>query len=385
MPTLIVEGWRFLPHSYAIVNHAQLARLASAPGLRLLVRDAPTPKPDWTPVRGVFDAEEERRVAALPVAPPGTSTDALLRIASPYRFDPDPGAARTFVFVTCEHDRVPGNAVSQGLPLDQALHAGRSRGEVRIITPSRWSARGIERSGVAPGLIDVVPHGVDADVFRPMDPARRAHERSLRGLDGCFVFCHCGAMTGSKSPDVLLRGFAEIASQRPDARLVIKGLDGMYDSARLLRTYGAMLPEAARAALAGRVIYEGGVLTMREQADLYGICDAYLSPYRGEGFNLPVLEAAACGLPVICTAGGPTDDFTHESFALRIPSRPAESPFSPGLTGLEPDAAAFAAHMRRVMDDGAFRAGAQRAGPAFVRAGWTWEHATAALRRVLGV
>ena len=53
-------------------------------------------------------------------------------------------------------------------------------------------------------------------------------------------------------------------------------------------------------------------------SELYGSCDAYVSPYRAEGFNIPSLEAAACGIPVILTSGGSTDDYYHPSFALKI-------------------------------------------------------------------
>ena len=51
---------------------------------------------------------------------------------------------------------------------------------------------------------------------------------------------------------------------------------------------------------------------------LYGSCDAYVSPYRAEGFNMPSLEAAACGLHTILTSGGSTDDYYHHSFVLKI-------------------------------------------------------------------
>ena len=59
-------------------------------------------------------------------------------------------------------------------------------------------------------------------------------------------------------------------------------------------------------------------LTLKELSELYGSCDAYVSPYRAEGFNIPSLEAAACGIPVILTSGGSTDDYYHHSFALKI-------------------------------------------------------------------
>jgi glycosyltransferase involved in cell wall biosynthesis len=43
-----------------------------------------------------------------------------------------------------------------------------------------------------------------------------------------------------------------------------------------------------------------------------------VSPYRAEGFNLTPLEAAACGIPIVVTKGGSTDDYFHESFGSQI-------------------------------------------------------------------
>ena len=59
-------------------------------------------------------------------------------------------------------------------------------------------------------------------------------------------------------------------------------------------------------------------LSLNDLQQLYGSCDAYVSPYRAEGFNITSLEAAACGLPVILTSGGSTDDYYDSSFALKI-------------------------------------------------------------------
>src|SRR5439155_23180433 len=74
--------------------------------------------------------------------------------------------------------------------------------------------------------------------------------------------------------------------------------------------------------------YTGDTLHFAYMPTIYQLDDAYVSPYMAEGFNMPVLEAASCGCPVIVTAGGSTDDFTTDDFALRI-----ESTLKVGLPG----------------------------------------------------
>jgi glycosyltransferase involved in cell wall biosynthesis len=111
-------------------------------------------------------------------------------------------------------------------------------------------------------------------------------------------------------------------------------------------------------------------------AGLLRAADLYVSPYRAEGFNLPVLEAAACGVPVICTAGGPTDEFTDESFARRIRSRPAQRRLSDSVSGdcLEPDSDHLVELMRAALRD---RDGnAAHAAVAHVARDYTWERVT---------
>ena len=109
---------------------------------------------------------------------------------------------------------------------------------------------------------------------------------------------------------------------------------------------------------------------------LYQAADAYVSPYRAEGFNMPVLEAAACGVPIICTRGGPTDDFVTDEFARRIDSRlvPATVQGETG-TQLEPDADHLANLMLRIIDDTEFRTAAALAGPRHAAGHFTWDHA----------
>jgi glycosyltransferase involved in cell wall biosynthesis len=119
-------------------------------------------------------------------------------------------------------------------------------------------------------------------------------------------------------------------------------------------------------------------------ATLYQLADAYVAPYRAEGFGLPVLEAIACGLPVICTAGGATDDFVRDDFALRISSKLVhlQSYDEPGIQ-LEPNLDHLIELMKRVIEQPEIARRARTAGPEFVRANYTWRHAVDKLMPLL--
>jgi glycosyltransferase involved in cell wall biosynthesis len=124
-------------------------------------------------------------------------------------------------------------------------------------------------------------------------------------------------------------------------------------------------------------------LTRGELAGLYRSCDLLLHPYRGEGFGLPVLEARACGLPVLVTAGGATDDFCRGPGARLLPAErrglalAAPHVAQPWL--LEPDAeAAVVALVDALREGDGLRAEAQ-AVAAGLRQAYGWDAAAAAI------
>src|SRR6185503_19278167 len=121
--------------------------------------------------------------------------------------------------------------------------------------------------------------------------------------------------------DLLLQAFAQILRKHRRARLLLKGLDSLYASQQYLDADLANLSAADARLVRSRLNYNGDSLTFAILPQLYYLADCYVTPYSGEGFNLPALEAAACGTPVICTAGGPTDDFVTDDFARRIDSQ----------------------------------------------------------------
>jgi glycosyltransferase involved in cell wall biosynthesis len=368
--TLLVEGWRSIPHSYALVNQYQLLELLrQRDAVRVLHRDLPFHDADWRAQRGILDEADERLIAAIPSPAAGEPADASYRIGFPYDFC-RPAAPRSLVFATSEYGFVPEHAVAPAGPLRDALRAS----DCVLVTPSSWSREGLLREGAAPERVAVVPHGADLRVFRPLPPAERAALRAALGLDS-FTFLTVGAATLNKGSPLLFKAFAALLERHPDARLVLKGLDALYPSREFVPGAGASLTAAERERVQPRLVYLGETWDARRLATLYQAADAYVSPYLAEGFNLPVLEAAACGTLAICTAGGPTDDFTTEEFALRIGSRRAPAPQSPRGILLQPDAAHLAELMLRAVETPSLRERARAAGPRHVAAGFTWRHA----------
>jgi glycosyltransferase involved in cell wall biosynthesis len=258
------------------------------------------------------------------------------------------------------------------------LRAGAGAADrVHMLVPSRWAAEGYLRFGIAPERVHVVPHGVDPRVLHP-DPERRAEARRRLGVDESFVFMSVGAMTDNKGIDLLLRAFARVAQSQADVRLVLKGADDLYASRNSVQRALEALSTADREAAASRIVYLGDRRSARDMADLLRAADVYVSPYLAEGFNLPVLEAAACGVPVICTAGGATDDFTAPSYAWRIRARTEVVRTDMGFVGelLQPDPEHLAELMGEAARerDNAGRMGA--AGAAHVARSFTWDRVT---------
>jgi FkbM family methyltransferase len=164
-------------------------------------------------------------------------------------------------------------------------------------------------AGVDPARVHVIPVGVDLERFSPDGPSLPLDAPGLRLL---FV----GGALPRKGIDVLLSAYMSAFAGRDDVTLVIKdfGVDGVY------RGQDRSAIAAAVAAGTPRVMHLTDDLSDDDMAALYRACDVLVHPYRGEGFAMPVLEAMACGLPVIHTDGGPTAEFCPPEAGWRIRS-----------------------------------------------------------------
>jgi len=382
MRSMTVEGWRFIAHSYAMVNQWQLLAFLRRSDIALKIVDLPYYRERWAPQQGLFKPADEKLLRSLVIAAPGENADVTLRISAPFDISPS-SSPRTAVFGTSETQVLRPEQFLDPNAFDKLLRAGPSS-EICVVTPSHWSAEAFYKVGFHPQRVLIVPHGVDSDTFRPMPGVREAVRSKLAISDDDFVFLSVGSMTGNKGMDLLLRAFAVVSTNFPQARLVLKGLDELYRSNTYLHESMQMLSTQDRERIAGRISYLGGSFSNEAMAKLYHVADAYVSPYRAEGFNIPVLEAAASGLPIICTRGGPTDGFVTDAFARRIDSHKAQMVLQDREAfRLEPSLEHLIALMGAMIEDRSWREQAIAAGPSHVHANYNWDRVVEILAQKL--
>ena len=300
-----VEGWRFINHSYAVVNRNQLRWMLRDPRLLVTHKEMPPYSASWQfKPAGDFPAHFAETFALEESKDPEL-LDWTVRMDFPSRLQ-KPSHGRLLVFSTNEYQIIdPSKYV--GRSIDEAFKDP----DTFFLTPSIWSAKAFYERGVAPERVWVIPLGIDAEDFRRSSPAERSAYRNRLGLsEGEHLFLHIGAGTFNKGLDVLLMAFAAHCKRHNGSRLMVKGHDSLYGNAvsNAVRSPTFKLPSHVPFPY-DRVIYVGGDLALSQIDQMYRMADSYLSPYRAEGFNMPALEALAHGLPLGVTQGGSTDDF----------------------------------------------------------------------------
>lgn len=374
MPSLFIEGWRFSPTSYAVVNQHHMLEILKRPQIDLYFRDIPFFTPVWRHMRGLFPAEQEKQIEALREPGADTPLDVSIRMAHPTVVTPT-RAKQPWCWIVTEFGILEQSRIGDGRPASEAL---RTPG-IRLMTPSNWAKEGLVRTGADPGNISIVPHGYDPTMLHPLAEDERQRRRAALGWSGRFVFLNVSTLVWNKGISSLLQAFGMIVQKYPEALLVIKGSDQMLQSDHRLRDALSKIPSDLAHRAAANIRYLGQELTFAQLAEFFKCADAYVAPYHAEGFNMPVMEAAACGVPVICTGGGPTDDFTTSDFCLRINSTPMTTPelekyHGPGARILQVDGLHLVELMERVITDEPFRRRARESGPAFLSQRYTWSH-----------
>ena len=165
----------------------------------------------------------------------------------------------------------------------------------------------IEALGADPDRVVVTPEGVSKE-FRPPAAEEVARVRRRFGLDGEY-FLFVGELSRRKNLSRLLEAFAGMP--RPNTlRLVLAG--------RPSYGYESIEEALSRLHLDGPVVRPGFVGS-EDLVALYGGARALVFPSLDEGFGLPVLEAMACGTPVLASRRGAIPEVAGDAALLVHP------------------------------------------------------------------
>jgi glycosyltransferase involved in cell wall biosynthesis len=217
------------------------------------------------------------------------------------------------------------------------------RASQAIVTDSESTKRDVMRFyGIEAARVSVVPCGYDRARFRVgIDPSA---VKDKHGLGPYLLFV--GNLFPHKNLPALLQAFGLLARRFPHALVIAGKKDARY--------YPSLAAQADALAQPGRVRFLDYV-PPDDLPALYAGADAFVLPSLYEGFGLPVLEAMACGTPVIASRAGSLPEATGDGALLVDPS----------------DVGALAAAIEAVLGDVGERERLRRRGFAQVaRFGW---------------
>ena len=174
-----------------------------------------------------------------------------------------------------------------------------------VLTNSQFTAAEIQRcTGLQAERITVIPLGYDALHFTPGDPQGPIPQQPY--------LLHVGQAYPHKNLRRLIQAFAQVAPAYPELRMVLAGKPHPTETPQLQAL-------AAELGLQQRVEFRAYV-PYAELPDLYRGALAFVFPSLWEGFGLPVLEAMACGTPVITSAGSGTEEAAGAAALLVNPA-----------------------------------------------------------------
>lgn len=194
----------------------------------------------------------------------------------------------------------------------------------KVLTVSEFSRREIHKHlNLDLELIRVIGAGVSDD-FKPRDKNDRqvVHTLSNLKIDAPYIF-YMGGFESRKNVALLLKSFAKLAkhykNNLKDKVLVIGGEIPTVSSPLLDDVAGI-----AKSLGLGRKVRLIGKLTDDELACVYSAADFFVFPSLYEGFGLTVLEAMACGVPIIASQIGAIREVAQDTVHYFHPEREDE-------------------------------------------------------------
>jgi len=340
-------------------------------GVRLELQDLP----GWS----VPLTEHAYSVFDRLAVPVGAET--VLHFATPPHAKPEPGR-RNVNYTMFEADRIP----AQWVDLAQAHEL--------ILLPSQAAFRAWAGSGVPTSKLRVCPLGVDVDFFsEPAAPAELASPDGRPLASFRTRFLHIAELRRRKNHLGLLRAWMDATHRDDDAVLILK-INAFQDNTlaqfqedvfEMQRRSGCSFADAAPVVIVTDYLPDDAVRA------LYAAATHYISLSHGEGWDLPMMEAAVCGLALVAPAHSSYLSYLREEEAYLIPAplgparfdgklTPEDAVLFHGVQWWHPDEDAAADVIRQIVRGSA---PPKRSPRDRIAADYGWEKAAAALLATL--
>jgi len=202
----------------------------------------------------------------------------------------------------------------------------------------------------APVPVVRMPHAIDFQT----DPRVRRSDLGLPENRFLFLTMYdTQSFQARKNPEGAVEAFRRAFPRAGEAGLVVKINHPQThgDDVRRLKTTLARVPG---------VVLIDRTLSRPDVYNLLGLCDSFVSLHRAEGFGLGMAEAMFLGKPVVATHWSGNVDFMTVANSCPVgydlvTLQEDVGPYARGQTWAEPDLDDAAAHMRRLVDDAAWR------------------------------
>jgi L-malate glycosyltransferase len=165
----------------------------------------------------------------------------------------------------------------------------------------------VKNEGYASDRIRVIPNGCDMDTFRPKEPVLR---RQLGIRDDEVVIGTLSNFGKIKGYDVMVPAALQVVERSPKARFVFVGKDEAAENEM------AGWQERCRPA-GDRIVFAG---SRRDVPEVLSSFDVFLQASHSEGFSNSILQAMACGRPVVATDVGGNRELVDEASGVLVPA-----------------------------------------------------------------
>ena len=320
---ILIEGWRGINHSYALVNQWQINELIKSSNISF--KDVPFSNKNWNSEKNDSGLKDEIKNIINQIKPPSKDIayDITYRISGPFNFDNKFSSKVMFVFATTEYRNLTEefyiNCDPDKLGKEENFF---------IHTPSNWSKKGFLSAGFRDDQVVVVPHGVDLNTFNLISQEEKKKIRNKYKIKyDDFVLTNISAMTVNKGVEVLIAAYGMLKKKHKNLKLILKDQSNLYEwkvdfpMKKVFESEFNQKNKIFNDEMYKDIIVISENLDFDQLRDIYSITDCYVSPYKAEGFNLTPLEAAACGTQIVVTDGGSTDDYFDDCMGFKIESK----------------------------------------------------------------